>query len=122
MALAILVFRGTFPNILMFPPYWWGSWELWACVTLSDINIIAVTEQETNNPIQGRRRRHKSPSNLSAAPLLPVPRQTGGPLGYSGWSLGRGGRKGCEAGGGFGPGFSDSVFFSFAGGSQTHLK
>ena len=34
MAVAILVFRGTIPDNLMLPPYWWGSWELWECETL----------------------------------------------------------------------------------------
>ena len=33
-----------------------------------------MTEQDMDHPTQGRRRRHKSPSNVSAAPLLPVPR------------------------------------------------
>ena len=33
-----------------------------------------MTEQDMDHPTQGRRRRHKSPSNASAAPLLPVPR------------------------------------------------
>ena len=33
-----------------------------------------MTEQEMNHPTQGRRRRHKSPANSSAAPLTPVPR------------------------------------------------
>ena len=33
MAVAILVFRGTIPDNLMLPPYWWGSWELWECET-----------------------------------------------------------------------------------------
>ena len=48
-----------------------------------------MTEQETNHPTQGRRRRHKSPSNLSAVPPLPVPRLGG----YSGRYLGRYGEK-----------------------------
>ena len=34
----------------------------------------SMTEQEMDHPTQGRRRRHKSPSSLPAAPLLPVPR------------------------------------------------
>ena len=33
-----------------------------------------MTEQDTDHPTQGRRRRHKSPSTISAALLLPVPR------------------------------------------------
>ena len=40
MAMAILVFRGTIPDNLMLPPYWWGSRELWECVTFSDINTL----------------------------------------------------------------------------------
>ena len=36
-------------------------------------NTIITTEQEMDHPTQGRRRRHKSPSNLLAA-QLPVPR------------------------------------------------
>ena len=34
MAMAILGFRGTVPDNLMLPPYWWGSWELWECEIL----------------------------------------------------------------------------------------
>ena len=33
-----------------------------------------MTEQEMNHPTQGRRRRHKSPSSISSAPPMPVPR------------------------------------------------
>ena len=33
-----------------------------------------MTNQNQDHPTQGRRRRHKSPSNLSAAQQLPVPR------------------------------------------------
>ena len=33
-----------------------------------------MTEQETNHPTQGRRRRHKSPSSIPSAPPMPVPR------------------------------------------------
>ena len=33
-----------------------------------------MTEQSMGHPTQGRRRRRKSPSNASIAPLLPVPR------------------------------------------------
>ena len=33
-----------------------------------------MTEQSTDHPTQGRRRRRKSPSNASVAPLLPFPR------------------------------------------------
>ena len=34
----------------------------------------SMTEQNMDHPTQGRRRRHKNPSSISAAPLLPVPR------------------------------------------------
>ena len=34
----------------------------------------SMTEQDMDHPTQGRRRRHKNPSSISAAPLLPVPR------------------------------------------------
>ena len=33
-----------------------------------------MTEQSMDHPTQGRRRRHKGPSTVSVAPLLPVPR------------------------------------------------
>ena len=33
-----------------------------------------MTDQNMEHPTQGRRRRHKSPSSVQSAPLLPVPR------------------------------------------------
>ena len=33
-----------------------------------------MTEQDMSHPTQGRRRRHKSPSSVSSAPPLPIPR------------------------------------------------
>ena len=33
-----------------------------------------MTEQETNHPTQGRRRRHKSPASMPSAPSIPAPR------------------------------------------------
>ena len=72
MGLAILAFRGTALNILMLPPYWWGSWELWECVTLSDINKETPLKQSVGElgcaqkggvsypPLLALQRRHRA--------------------------------------------------------------
>ena len=39
-----------------------------------DTSKRRMTEQSMDHPTQGRRRRHKSPSTVPVAPLLPVPR------------------------------------------------
>ena len=68
MALAILVFRGTIPNILMLPPYWWGSWELWECLTLristrSDNGSLIGSNDNFSKPIS-------APASFTAVPLI----------------------------------------------------